>query len=168
MRIYKIANIVFPLTLPLSEEDKNQFLQTVPEEPYDIIMKDELGGNCHITVKDQIPNIVSIHSMPFGTPTEEQEKFKKRGFYKAVLSALNFLGFKSFTVNMQSLDSQQALARLHDTEFISNPRDFSGDSMARRPNTFDIGKQPPRTHKDKWEEEDYKHWQNYKKEYLQK
>jgi|GEM_PF-6699971 len=170
MKIYKIAQIEFTLNLPLSEQDKEQFLQKIqkiPNEDYNITMKDTMGGTCNITVKNKIPHIIAIHSMPFETPISEQDKFKKRGFYKMVLNTLNFLGFKTFTVNIQSIDSQKALARLHDKELISNPRDYFGGSMSIKPHTFDIGKQPILP-KNKSEEEDFKHWQDYKKNYLQK
>ena len=153
------------LTLPLDENQINQFHLLNPNE---FILTDSIGGSCQIVLKNQIPSIIRIHSVPENTPTDQQHFFKQRGFFKSCISALKILGFNSFNVILQSEDSQRALARMFDTNHITNPRDFTGDSMSTRPTTFDISPAPQRPIADKWEQQNHKHWMDYKKEYLQK
>ena len=173
MKVYKIAGRTsFTFQIPISDVDLQYFLKnkpTSPKEEYDLRLYDNMGGKCFIVVYNGIPGISQIHSFDSSQiAIKEQDRFKKRGFYKLVLLTLGALGFKTFKVTMQSLDSQKALARMVDTGYISNPRGFTGDSMSMKPTTFDIGKQLPYSYKDKWEEQGYQHWQDYKKEYLQK
>lgn len=163
----QINNLKF--RIPLSEMDIKNFSENHPSGQYMIELYDDLGGICVIVVKNNVPDIFKIHSYDSTKVTlNEESKFKRRGFYKMVLSALSQLGFQTFTVYMQSIDNQKALARLVDTEFISNPRSFYGNSTSTIPSKFDLGKQPNIPPKDRWEEEDYKSWLDYKKNYLQK
>lgn len=111
----------------------------VEKEGPNIIITDDVGGRAQIVVREGIPSIVDIQSVPFGKRyTDEEDSFKKRGFFKGVIKTLKEHGFKSVRVRLQSTDTRAALKRMVETGILMNPRDIAGLSVDEYPTTFDI------------------------------
>lgn len=109
------------------------------QEGPDIYITDDVGGEAQIRRDGDVARIIGIHSVPPSKKyTEEEDNFKKRGFFRGVLKSLKDHGIRTIKVRLQSPDSRAALKRLVETGTLANPRDERGLSVDRYQTTFDI------------------------------
>ena len=130
--------------------ENDQTGQAVEIQCKSFTLLDERGGSAYITLQlpnpnypaspsELLPHIIQINSVPWTKRyTPEEPTYKRRGFFKATITALKMMGFPAFHVGLQSQDSQHALQRLTDKGIVQNPRDPTGSSTAQHPTTFDI------------------------------
>lgn len=101
--------------------------------------KDILGGNAYGEIVNDNASIVGMNSVPSELRySDEESKYKKRGFFKDLIRELYIHGIRTITINMQSSDTRKAVERLLNTNVLMNPRNYGGLSVDQHPRTFDI------------------------------
>ena len=92
---------------------------SIEEKGDKIYFNDSLGGYGFLVKKGSEINIVDWHSVPRDKKySDEEQKFKRRGFAKKVIQSIKNMGYNKFNINMPSEEANLALTRLSQTGVI--------------------------------------------------
>lgn len=110
------------------------------EVPYtEFRYTDIIGGNAYGEIVNDNASIVGMNSVPSEFKySDEESKYKKRGFFKDLIRELYIQGIRTITIRIQSADTRKAVDRLLNSNILMNPRNYGGTSMDTHPRTFDI------------------------------
>lgn len=106
-----------------------------------ITFSDELGGSGFLKINDEIADIIDWHSVPSSERfLDTEDIFKRRGFAKAVLTAIKHdLGISEISIKIQSIDTQAVLNKLTQNGVLTSIDGyFAGVSTNRYPTRFKI------------------------------
>ena len=100
---------------------------------------DIIGGRAYGEIVNDNASIVGMNSVPSEFKySDEESKYKKRGFFKDLIRELYIHGTRTITIRIQSADTRKAVERLLNSNVLMNPRNYGGTSMDTHPRTFDI------------------------------
>lgn len=105
----------------------------------DFKFSDDLGGVATGYIENDTATIYSMNSVPFKHRYgSEESKYKRRGFFRSLISELKKNGVKTVKISLQSNDTQKAVERLLNIGVLKNPTDITGSSGNEHPTKFEI------------------------------